>query len=101
MVGENMEDNIENWKNEPAEMNKTPSLLDLIGKEFLIIKYENKPGTDYVMSYITTDLGVYRTSSEVLQKQLEKMKPRLDLGKRVKVGLEKVKRYHTFVAPKV
>jgi hypothetical protein len=93
---------VKNWVNTPVPMDKTPSIRELVGKIFVIDRYEIKAGTEYVQAFIHTDLGVYRTSSDVIMKQLEKMKPDLEKGDTLRVSFEKPigKKYYTFVAPK-
>lgn len=82
------------------EKDKTPNIKELAGKTFVIKSYRLKTGTDYLQAYVMTDIGEYRTSSEVIIKQLERMKPDLDKGETVRAGFEKVKKYYTFVPPK-
>jgi hypothetical protein len=78
------------------ELDNTKQLTDLVGQVIIISNVQFFETPRLKIAKVTTDKGDYRTTSEVLLKQLEDIKKITDTGKKVKVKLTKKKRYYTF-----
>lgn len=74
-----------------------PKLGDLVNKEFRIssVRFGDGQFGEYAIVDVL-DEGDYRTSSDVLVRQLHTIAEHTEAGKLVKVTLRKVKQYFTF-----
>jgi hypothetical protein len=79
------------------ELDGTKPLIQLVNETFIIedVKFFETPSFT-IAKVMVKDKGAYRTTSEVLIKQLKEIKQLLEQGKKVRVTLAKVKQYYTF-----
>lgn len=77
-----------------------PNISKLLNQTFVIEAVEFREGSFGEWAIITTDKGVYRTSSKVLVDQLHQIEDLLFQGyDGVRVKLIKRNRYYTFTSP--
>jgi len=84
-------------KRQIQELDGTKQLTELVNETFIItdVKFYETPS--YTIAKVEVEgKGAYRTTSEVLIKQLKEIKELIEQGKKVKVTLTKVKKYYTF-----
>lgn len=84
-------------KKQIEELDGTKPLTNLVNETFIItdVKFYETPSYT-IAKVIVEDRGAYRTTSDVLVKQLREIKQLIEQGKKVKVTLTKVKKYYTF-----
>jgi len=79
------------------DLDGTEPLTELAGQTFIIKNVEFFEARNYTIAKVTLDNGkAYRTTSEVLVKQLKEIAEILKQCKKVKVTLGRRKRYYTF-----
>jgi soluble cytochrome b562 len=79
------------------ELDNTQRLTDLVGQTVTIKEVQFFETANLVIAKVILEDGkAYRTTSDVLVKQLREIKKLTDEGKLVKTTLTKRKRYYTF-----
>jgi hypothetical protein len=79
------------------ELDGTKPLITLVNETFIITNVKFYETPSFTIAKVEVEgKGSYRTTSEVLIKQLREIKQLLDQGKKVRVTLAKVKQYYTF-----
>jgi hypothetical protein len=74
----------------------TERLTDMAGKTITIEDVEFIEAGRFTVAKVKAKEGVFRTTSEVLVKQLKEIKQLTDQGKKVKAKVIKRGRYYTF-----
>ena len=79
------------------ELDGTKPLITLVNETFIIEDVKFFETSSFTIAKVEVKgKGSYRTTSEVLVKQLREIKQLIEQGKKVRVTLAKVKQYYTF-----
>jgi hypothetical protein len=79
-----------------ADLDGTEPLTNIAGRTIIIEDVEFYETGRYTIAKVKAKEGVFRTTSEVLVKQLKEIKQLTDQGKKVKAKVIKRGRYYTF-----